>query len=162
MVGRRHARETLNIADREPRHFRAHKQLIVRGHAGRLMESADLNGDQTGPQLDLVEHARTAGRAEVARHGATGIPLRAIGANLASEREAVARHGETNMESAAARTLAITAVADKASDQHPSGFITHCAAQALPSRTSRSLKPVTTITSMLWVSARIDENLLHR
>src|SRR5215470_6322128 len=117
MVRRRHVREAFDIAEREPRHFRAREQFVARAHASGLVEGADLDGHHAGPQLDLVEHAGAAGRAEVARDVAAGIALRPVGPRLAGEGEAVARHRQTEMKSAAARALAITAVADEAPDR---------------------------------------------
>src|SRR5262249_62138896 len=117
MVRRRHAGEAVDIAEREPRHFRACEQLVVRDDASGLVEGADLDGNEAGPQLDLVEHAGAAGRAEVARDRAAGIALRPIGPHLAREGEPVARHGQADMKSAAARALAMAAAADEAPDR---------------------------------------------
>src|SRR5262249_33939664 len=137
MVRRRHARKALADAERQPRHFRAREQVVVRAHAGGLVEGADLDGDQAGPQLDLVVNAGAAVRTEVAGDAAAGLPFRPVGLDLAGDGEAVARHRQPDMERAAARALAVTAVADEAADRRSRRFVAHRAAQTL----SRELHP---------------------
>src|SRR5712692_2004814 len=139
MARRRHFREALDIAERDPRQFRTRKQLVVRAHARGLVEGADLDSYHAGPQFDLVEDAGAAGRTEVACDIAAGISLRPVGPRLARDNEAVTRNRQADMKSAAARTLAIAAVADETPDRRSRRFVTHRAAQTLSRELHRRL-----------------------
>src|SRR5262249_41787238 len=131
VVRRGHVGEALDLAERKPRHFRAREQLVAGADARRLVEGAGFDGDHAGAQLDLVEHAGAAGRAEEACDAATGFAFRAIGARLTRHREAVARHRQAEMKRATARALAVAAVAEEAAHRRSRRSVAHRAAQTL-------------------------------
>src|SRR5437016_1677093 len=80
------------VGDREPRHLRAHVDVVERPGSRIIIQRAGVDDDEVGPAIIAAAEARPTGAAEDARAGPIGLPVGAKRVLAAQPAEAARRH----------------------------------------------------------------------